>query len=271
MTKLNSLITFGLLISVLLVIAGFRTAIDDVSIVAHRGAMNHVPENTMEAFKLAVEQGADIVEIDLRTSADGVLYILHDDTLDRTTNGTGTASSFTLSELQALDAGSWYGEEFEGLRIPSFREVLEWSTEEDIVLLLDLKESGREFAENVSNEVLQYGKVENMVVGVRSPEQAAEFRELMPDALQLAFMRSPDLIEEFASQNVDVLRLWLRWLHTDNTLADRVHKSGKKLMINGTVGELDEAEEILSYNPHWILIDDVPQLRESMNTISEKN
>ena len=245
---------------------------EGVNIVAHRGAMSDRPENTIVAFQRAHELGADIIEIDLYTSSDGDLFILHDATLDRTTDGEGEATDLTLEELQALDAGSWFGPEYAGERIPSFREVLEWATEEDVVLLLDLKESGPEFADNVAGDVLQYGVEENMVVGVRSPEQAGEFHERLPNARQLAFMGSPDDIEAYAEEGVDVLRLWLRWLDEDPTLADRVRQTGKKLMINGTLGELEEARAIMDFEPDWILIDDVAQLQESLRVIeSESN
>lgn len=253
----------------------FFTSCDDnepeqvVKIVAHRGAMEERPENTMAAFQRAHDLGADIVEIDLYTSSDGHLFILHDSTLDRTTDGVGEATEFTLEELQALDAGSWFGDEYVDEHIPSFREVLEWAAEEDVELLLDLKESGRDFAENLTNDVQAYGIEKNMVLGIRSPEQAAEFRELLPNTRQLAFMGSPDDIEAYAEEGVDVLRLWLRWLDEDPSLAARVKATGRKLMINGTLGELEEARTIMEYSPEWILIDDPSQLMRSLEKIAE--
>jgi len=243
---------------------------EDVKIVAHRGAMADRPENTMAAFNRAYELGADVIEVDLYTSSDGHLFILHDSTLERTSDGEGEATDFTLEELQTLDAGSWFGPEYAGERIPSFREVLVWATEKDVVLLLDLKESGREFAENVTSDIQAYGIEENMVVGVRSPEQAAEFREFLPNSRQLAFMGSPDDIEDYADEGVDVLRLWLHWLDHDPSLADRVKATGLKLMINGTIGEVEEARAIMNFEPNWILIDDLAKLQESLRVIESE-
>ncbi len=261
-------------VSIILVFSGFLINAfvgfedsDQVIIVAHRGAMTEKPENTLIAFRHAITQGADIVEIDLWTSSDGYLFILHDPTLDRTTNGTGYATDYTIDELQNLDAGSWFGERWTGERIPSFKEVLQWATEEDVILLLDLKEQGHEFAERVSRDVKMYGIEENMIIGVRTPEQALEFKELLPNSSQLAFMRSPDLIEEYARADVEILRLWLRWLDEDPRLAERVRNTGKKLMINGTTGCLDETEKIMSFFPDWVLIDDVEQLKNSLDKI----
>ncbi len=241
---------------------------EGVKIVAHRGAMSDRPENTMVAFEHALELGAEIVELDLRTSRDGHLYILHDRTLDRTTNAEGDPSERTLAELQQLDAGSWFDPAYSDQTIPSVREVMNWARESGAVLLLDLKESGREFAENVSHEVRAAGVEDNVVVGVRSTEQAQEFAELLPGSRQLAFMSSPDYIEDFAEAGVDVIRLWLRWLDDDPTLAEQVRKTGKKLMINGRYGELEETVKIMSFEPDWILIDDIAQLKASLEEMA---
>lgn len=92
----------------------------------HRGANQVAPENTYAASKAAIALGADYIEIDVRMSRDGVAYILHDDTVDRTTNGTGAIADMTSDELDALDAGSWFGPEFAGERLPRFDEWLGW-------------------------------------------------------------------------------------------------------------------------------------------------
>lgn len=93
----------------------------------HRGASGHAPENTMAAFREALEAGADWIEFDVQLSADGELIILHDDTLNRTTNLNQTRRpvEFTLAQLRELDAGGWFGPGFAGERIPTLDEVLE--------------------------------------------------------------------------------------------------------------------------------------------------
>lgn len=236
-------------------------------IVAHRGAMSERPENTMPAYRHAAVLGADIIEIDLRTSRDGHLFIFHDATLDRTTNGEGSASEREMEELRELDAGSWFSPEFSGEQIPLFEEVLQWAASEEIALLLDLKESGLEYARKVADNVHRHGDGGRVVVGVRSPEQAAEFRELLPDSLQLAFIGSGSDIEAFTAAGVDIIRLWLHWLEENPSLADQVRDSGRKLMINGSDGNLEEVQKIMSYSPDWILIDDLDQLYRSLEEL----
>lgn len=96
-------------------------------IMGHRGAMGHAPENTMASFKKAVEMGVEAIELDVHLSKDGKLVVIHDETVDRTTNGKGEVADLTLAELQALDAGSWFAPEFAGERIPTLEEVLTWA------------------------------------------------------------------------------------------------------------------------------------------------
>lgn len=245
-------------------------SLPEVTVVAHRGAMMERPENTMPAFERALETGADIVEIDLRTSRDGVLYILHDATLDRTTSGAGEASERSFEELRALDAGSWFDPAWSGERIPSFRDVLEWAFEREVRLLLDLKEQGEAFADRVSGEVIRAEMEDLVVVGVRSVEQAREFRSRLPDSPQLGFMGNPQEIEAYAEAGVDVIRLWLGWLEEEPGLAARVRETGRKLMVNGNTGEPEQARALLSFEPDWILIDDPAQLYRSFELIAQE-
>lgn len=94
-------------------------------IIAHRGSSGHAPENTLAAFKLAVDQKADMIELDVHLSKDGELIVSHDDFINRTTNGKGQISEMTVSEIKKYDAGLWYHEEFQGERIPLLDEVFD--------------------------------------------------------------------------------------------------------------------------------------------------
>jgi glycerophosphoryl diester phosphodiesterase len=93
--------------------------------VAHRGFSAAAPENTLPAFRAAMDVGADRVEFDVLLSADGVPVVIHDDKLDRTTSGTGLVAERRLEEIRALDAGAWFGERFRGVRVPTLDEVLD--------------------------------------------------------------------------------------------------------------------------------------------------
>jgi glycerophosphoryl diester phosphodiesterase len=92
--------------------------------IAHRGASGYAPENTLAAFDSALARRADMIELDVHFSQDQQLVVIHDPTLERTTNGTGKVEAHTVAELKQLDAGSWFGERFSDQGIPSLAEVL---------------------------------------------------------------------------------------------------------------------------------------------------
>ena len=106
--------------------------------VAHRGASGHAPENTMAAFHKGFEMKADYIEIDVQMTKDGELIAIHDTTVDRTTNGTGAVGSLTFEEIRQLDAGSWFGPEFAGEKVPTFEEILD-AFRGKIGILIELK------------------------------------------------------------------------------------------------------------------------------------
>ena len=111
-------------------------------VIAHRGASGHAPENTLAAFKRATALGATFIETDLQLSRDARFVAIHDDTVNRTTNGQGKVHDLSLAELRKLDAGSWFGSEFTGERIPTLEEILEFSKKHDVVFYLELKPGG---------------------------------------------------------------------------------------------------------------------------------
>jgi glycerophosphoryl diester phosphodiesterase len=110
-----------------------------VLIIAHRGASGNAPENTLAAFRKAVALGATFIETDLQLSRDARFVAIHDATVNRTTNGQGVVHDMTLADLRKLDAGSWFGSEFAGERIPTLEEILEFSKKNDVVFYLEIK------------------------------------------------------------------------------------------------------------------------------------
>jgi len=108
-------------------------------IIAHRGASGHAPENTLAAFRAAVELGAAFIETDLQLTRDAQFVAIHDATLQRTTNGAGAIRDIKLAELKELDAGRWFDHSFVGERVPTLDQVLAFGRENDIVIYLELK------------------------------------------------------------------------------------------------------------------------------------
>ena len=95
------------------------------TIFAHRGASAHAPENTLAAFELALAQGADGIELDAKLSGDGHVVVIHDATVDRTTDRQGRVKDISLAELRSLDAGGFFAEQYRGEKVPTLEEVFE--------------------------------------------------------------------------------------------------------------------------------------------------
>lgn len=110
------------------------------AIVAHRGMNRFAPENTYASAALCVEPGFAYVEIDVRTTADGVLVVMHDATVDRTTDGSGKVAEMTWDQLRTLDAGSWFGPAYAGQRVPRLDEYLAWAKGK-VGVYLDVKDA----------------------------------------------------------------------------------------------------------------------------------
>ena len=119
---------------------------DGFVVIAHRGASFYAPENTHSAFKMAINMKAEMIELDISITKDGVPVVIHDETVDRTTSETGLVSNFTLAELKELETGAWFNPEYDGEPFPTLEEVLRY-TKDKIALNIEIK------TEAVTNEV----------------------------------------------------------------------------------------------------------------------
>jgi len=116
-----------------------------ILVVAHRGAAGTRPENTLASFRRAIELGADVIELDVHLTADGAAVVIHDDTVDRTTNGHGRVRDMTLAQIKQLDADSRFSPEYAGERVPTLEEVVAL-TGRRVPLSIELKAPGAEAA-----------------------------------------------------------------------------------------------------------------------------
>ncbi len=152
---------------------------EPLAVIAHRGgpAGSDVPEGTIEAFEASIEAGADWLEFDVRRTADDVLVVLHDETVDRTTSGTGRITDLTLAEAQALDAGG-------GARIPTVETVVDLAKQTGIPILPEIKDGpGHPGLTGQLVDLLRAkGYLDRSVVQAFEPETLEELRRLAPDA-----------------------------------------------------------------------------------------
>lgn len=149
--------------------------------IAHRGASGYAPENTLAAFRRAVAQGVSFIETDLHLTRDAHFVAIHDETVDRTTNGKGAIQTMTLAEVRRLDAGSWFASEFMGERIPTLDEVLEFARKNDVVFYLELKPSGFWGGEHaLISQLRNSAEIARIVIISFDPVILASLRKIEP-------------------------------------------------------------------------------------------
>jgi glycerophosphoryl diester phosphodiesterase len=137
-----------------------------VHVCAHRGHSVDHPENTLPAIEAAARNGATVCEIDIVLTGDDEIILLHDEFLDRTTDGTGRAAARSLSEIRALDAGSWLDPRFAGVRVPTLAEALESARSLNLGLLVEIKERQRPglLIEMLGRVLREQGALEDVLV-----------------------------------------------------------------------------------------------------------
>lgn len=178
-------------------------------IIAHRGASGYAPENTLEAFRLAMDMGADGFELDVHLSKDGELVVIHDETVDRTTDGTGLVRELTLAQLKALDASNGK-EAYQGARIPTLEEVFELIRDTRHLVNVEIK-TDECFYPGLEEKCLELAArmgVENRVIySSFNHFTLLKLRQLKPD-LKLGMLFGDIMVNpwEYARQlNVDYL------------------------------------------------------------------
>jgi glycerophosphoryl diester phosphodiesterase len=152
--------------------------------IGHRGASAAAPQNTLAAFRKAVELGADGVELDVQLSADGAVVVIHDFTVDKTTNGTGRVADKTLAELKALDAGSRFSPHFAGERIPTLAEVFE-AIDGRLLVNIELKAPDKNWNTALVGPVLEivrsHGMQAQVLFSSFNPHVLYAMKQLAPD------------------------------------------------------------------------------------------
>lgn len=230
--------------------------------ISHRGASAYAPENTMAAFRKGVDMHSDFIEIDVQLSKDGVPIIIHDDTLDRTTDGEGSVSAYTLKELKSLDAGSWFGEEYSNERIPTLDEVLE-EFGGKISILVELKSP--ELYPGVEEKVASALKDHHLVnsnkndIIIQSFNHASiqKSKELLPEIPHGVLVGnnwanvSDRQLEEFATY-ADYMNPNFNIVTKE--LVERVHNVGMK-MYPYTIKKQSEADKLYRLGVDGIITD----------------
>ena len=196
---------------------------------AHRGDSHNAPENTMSAFRLAVENQADSIELDVRQTKDGEYIVIHDESLKRTTGVDKKVGEVTLEYIESLDAGSKFSEEFAGEKIPTLREALEYCKGEDIPLNVELKPANtdkEDYVQGIVDLLEEYDYLNDCVVACSDYGVLKKVKEINPDikTVYIMYVAYGDIGD---MKYADVFSVQHSFITM--RLVRNVHKYGKKI------------------------------------------
>ncbi len=229
-------------------------------LLGHRGAKNYAPENTLAAFRLALEQGAHGVELDAKLSADGHVMVHHDTTLERTTDGTGLLAKMSLAQLRELDAGSFFADKFRGEKIPTLEEVFaEIGARAFINVELTNYSTPRDaLVEKVCGLVRKFKLQDRILFSsffVGNLKKAAVFLPEAPRALLALDGWKGAWARSFAFNFGDYAGLNPYLTDVTAQQVQRVHRLGRRINV-WTVNEEADMRRLLSWGVDGIITDD---------------
>jgi glycerophosphoryl diester phosphodiesterase len=229
-------------------------------IIAHRGASGDFPENTLAAFRAAIDAGAQMCELDVQLSADGVAMVIHDDTVDRTTDGRGAVGAMSLAELQRLDAGRRFGAAFAGERIPTLEEVLVL-VKGRCALNVELKGAGVE--SEVCRLLRAHDALTETIVSSFQWQSLAAARELEP-ALRLGVLadRRADAMLEAAIE-LRATSVNPRYDMVRPALVEGAHRAGLKMLV-WTIDKAARMRQMMAMGVDGIMTNYPARLAETM-------
>jgi glycerophosphoryl diester phosphodiesterase len=178
-------------------------------ILGHRGASGHAPENTLASFRLAFQFGADGLEFDVHESKEGALVVCHDPRVDRTTDGSGEIRAMNLAQIKKLDAGSWYGKEFAGERMPTLQEVFAIAPF-DATLNIEVKKGVHglyPLEKPLANAILASGRLNRIIVSSFETKYLINLHRVCPQ-LRLGQLIHPEDMFSFSFDALPTIPLY---------------------------------------------------------------
>lgn len=242
-------------------------------VIAHRGSSAYAPENTLAAFKLAAEQDADAIELDVDLTRDGHVVVMHDATIDRTTDGHGRVADLTLEDIRRVDAGAWKSVEFKGERVPLLEEVFT-AVGRDVLIDVEIKGMslrGNGLEQQVAALIAQHDLADRILVSSFNPFALRRMKQIDP-RLACGLIYSPDL-------SIFLRKAWLAPLipnlnarhphHSQITKAvvDRFHAQGQCVYV-WTVNQAGVAHAMAQAGVDGLIGDDPALIRETLEPTS---
>ncbi|MFJ4109828.1 glycerophosphodiester phosphodiesterase [Oerskovia enterophila] len=233
-------------------------------VVAHRGNSSVAPQNTLAAFEAAWRAGADSIELDVQLTADGEVVVIHDDTLDATTDGSGRVDGLPLADVRAVDAGSWFAPAYAGQRVPTFAEVVDFLvTHPGIDLLLEVKgDWGPDDVRKVTEPLLRAGLADRVIGQSFWPSTVASLQKVAPDLRRglLVERSSDDLLATCAELGVMTCNPAGTVLLEQPGLVAALHDAGLEVMV-WTLNEPEQWALALEVGVDAVITDRPDRLR----------
>jgi|ERR1700722_3879209 len=214
--------------------------------IAHRGASGYEPENTLASFKKALELGVDVIELDVHLTRDNHLIIMHDKTVNRTTNGKGEIVDKTLAELRELDAGK-------GEKIPTLQEVLDLVNRK-VPVSIEMKGKGKAIL--VADTIKKYvsdknWKYSDFMVSSFNRQELSLFKRLLPQVkIAVAIVGILLQFNEYKKLNAYSIYMWSKLLR--KSVVEKAHRNGLKIVVY-TVNDKKEIEKMKAFGVDGIM------------------
>jgi len=240
-------------------------------LIAHRGYKAKYPENTMAAFKAAMAFGSPMIELDITLSRDRKIVVIHDETLDRTTNGSGEVRKHTFTELRSLDAGSWFSPEFKGEKLPSLEEVLDLCAGK-ILVNVEIKPEAHEEpmpGDGIEIQVLEtvrrYSMTDSVIISSFKMDVIRRITGMTGEKPLLAMLSEDPLDDTLLDFMVDCRVFSYNPDHTTLTKeqVDKAHYRGLRVFTY-TVNTVDDAKRCFGMGVDGVFTDDPVLLRGAM-------
>jgi len=231
-------------------------------IIGHRGGVAGYPENTLAAFKKAVELGADGVEFDVHLTKDGEIVVIHDESIERTMNGSGLVKDHTLAELRAMNVGEFFSRDFKEQKIPTLREVLEVVKDLEIINI-ELKNYlvYPNFEEKVLKLVNEFEIRDKVIISSFNHYSLEKIKKIQPTietgALMVAKIINP--ADYVFKRGFDTLHM--NFLTVDQEIIEKAHFMGLKICAY-TVNYSESAADLLEKGVDMIITDDIEMVQK---------
>ena len=237
-------------------------------IIAHRGASGIAPENTMASFKKSIKQRADGIELDVHLSKDNIPVVIHDETLNRTTNGSGYVKDCFFEELTKFDAGSHFDESFANQKIPSLKEVLELSSELKIINI-ELKNNKiyyQGLEEKVLDLIREFGIEDKVIISSFNHYSIKKLSELKT-GLELAILYKSWIYEPWVYANrLKINNIHPHHLAINEEIISKCNERNIRVNAYGT-NKREEIENLVKSRADMIICDYPGKVKDQLNNI----